>query len=379
MPKKLNIDEVKQRFLDKGLILDDSVYKNRNTKMNCHDKDGYKYYISLGCVCDERTNKFAITSKSNKWSIFNIQHFIDLNGGEAQVISDNYISEKNQIKIKCKCGKTYNTTWNRLLTIHKFTCTECGINRRAYNQKIDKELIFDKCNQLGFDLLNKNDSDMNTHNLIVCDKDGYKYKTTIYNLMKSKKENFGDGSVRFSVKNPFQLENMRKYLSLNDFEVKLSDLVVQNFNARDEYVDFICKECKQPFKSTWSQTILNKRERCLDCVGRKSNLEYAVEEYLKQNNIEYIYQKRFDGCKNKRLLPFDFYLIDYNVIIEVQGSQHFYENDMFEQTLKERQEIDKIKKDFCITNNIGYLAIPFWHIENSDLYKSEINNIIGLN
>ena len=64
-----------------------------------------------------------------------------------------------------------------------------------------------------------------------------------------------------------------------------------------------------------------------------------------------------------KLFLFDFYLIDYNYVIEVNGGQHYYENkDYFHssRTLQEQQEVDQYKKQFCIDNNIGYLELPFW-------------------
>ena len=82
-------------------------------------------------------------------------------------------------------------------------------------------------------------------------------------------------------------------------------------------------------------------------------------------------KKRFDDCRNIKPLPFDFYLVDYNICIEVQEEQHYYEDASlkFGTKLEERQRIDKIKEDYCINNNIGYLAIPFWNIYNNRKYN----------
>jgi len=47
-----------------------------------------------------------------------------------------------------------------------------------------------------------------------------------------------------------------------------------------------------------------------------------IRNILKDNNIEYISQKKFDNCKYFRPLPFDFYLPNYNICIEFNGIQH---------------------------------------------------------
>ena len=78
-------------------------------------------------------------------------------------------------------------------------------------------------------------------------------------------------------------------------------------------------------------------------------------------------------------MPFDFYLIDYNTVIEVNGSQHYYENKVFERSLREQQEIDIYKKKCCEEHNIKFVEIPFWLIlqSKSNTYKKIIDNIIG--
>lgn len=47
-----------------------------------------------------------------------------------------------------------------------------------------------------------------------------------------------------------------------------------------------------------------------------SHGEICVQKYLDSNNINYITQQKFDDCRDKLPLPFDFYLPDYNVCIE---------------------------------------------------------------
>ena len=93
-------------------------------------------------------------------------------------------------------------------------------------------------------------------------------------------------------------------------------------------------------------------------------------------DIKYIQQKTFIGCKMKRLLPFDFYLIDYNCVIEVNGRQHYYEVKKFNRTLKEQKQYDDFKRKYCFENDIIYIEIPYYNIKNKN-YKMTIDNILG--
>ena len=89
--------------------------------------------------------------------------------------------------------------------------------------------------------------------------------------------------------------------------------------------------------------------------------EREVKYYLINHNISYIYQHTFDDCKNKKALPFDFYLPDYNACIEYDGEQHFRPVEYFggEDGFMRRQHNDKIKTTYCKLNNITLLRIRY--------------------
>lgn len=70
---------------------------------------------------------------------------------------------------------------------------------------------------------------------------------------------------------------------------------------------------------------------------------------------------------------YDFYLCDYNLIIEYDGEQHympvnFGDNDpiKMEENLKRVQEHDYLKNKYCEENHINLLRIPYWEKSNID-------------
>ena len=128
----------------------------------------------------------------------------------------------------------------------------------------------------------------------------------------------------------------------------------------------VCSECGETF---WLSTEAWKRSvktRCNKCVNIESNLEIKVRKWLEENKIDFIQQYRFSDCKNKKALPFDFYLPAFNTCIEVDGEQHYkigakIKNIKFtEQDVKRVQYNDKIKTDYCIENNIKLIRIPYY-------------------
>ena len=124
---------------------------------------------------------------------------------------------------------------------------------------------------------------------------------------------------------------------------------------------------------------------CPKCSS--SRLEIIIKDILEQNNIHYIHQCKFDWLKDINHLTVDFYLPEYNVVIECQGLQHFRPSDfgskkrdknkLFEMTLKH----DKIKFEECKKHNIDILYFsnlninyPYSVIENENELIEEILN-----
>ena len=95
-------------------------------------------------------------------------------------------------------------------------------------------------------------------------------------------------------------------------------------------------------------------------ICNESKGEKTIRNFLLINNINFIQQKKFDDCKHKQKLSFDFYLPKYNTCIEYDGIQHFellkyIGFDKF----KIIQKRDIIKNNYCISNNIHLLRIKY--------------------
>lgn len=104
--------------------------------------------------------------------------------------------------------------------------------------------------------------------------------------------------------------------------------------------------------------------RCPFC--NESSGERAINKYLRNSGISYIYQKRFSDCRYKHTLPFDFYLDKLNLVIEYDGIQHFKPVDFSnhgkqsaEESFKLGKKRDTIKNNYCLANKINILRIPY--------------------
>jgi hypothetical protein len=94
--------------------------------------------------------------------------------------------------------------------------------------------------------------------------------------------------------------------------------------------------------------------------------ESAISNYLTSHKIEFVAQKKFDDCIAKKRLPFDFYLSEYNTLIEFDGVQHFENRNFFHkgrETFENRVYKDKLKLQFCLENKITLLRIAYEEID----------------
>lgn len=152
-----------------------------------------------------------------------------------------------------------------------------------------------------------------------------------------------------------------------------------HIEAIDEYVNnetpirHFCKIHNYTWKDTPHDVFCNIG--CPKCTGYKH--EQIIAKWLDDNMINYISQYRFNDCRDKNALPFDFYLPMYNMCIEYDGRQHYYPVDFAGkgeewalQQLKITQTHDKIKTEYCKNNNILLLRISYLQNIEEELCKN---------
>lgn len=112
-----------------------------------------------------------------------------------------------------------------------------------------------------------------------------------------------------------------------------------------------------------------KGQGCPQCS--ESYGERKIRQFLIGDNVIYVYQKIFKDCKDKRALPFDFYLPEYDICIEYQGIQHYKPIEYFggQKTFENQILRDSIKREYCQKNNIFLCEIPYYSNIDDELIK----------
>lgn len=113
---------------------------------------------------------------------------------------------------------------------------------------------------------------------------------------------------------------------------------------------------------------------CAICKSSKG--ENFISLVLQRHNIRFEQQKTFEGCKYKSFLKFDFYLPDYNLLIEYDGLQHFQSVKYFggDEIFEIQKTKDQIKTDFANDQLINLLRI-YYTMNFNNVEKLIINTI----
>lgn len=373
------LKDVKKIIKDKGFIPLDFEWNGYDSYIDFEDKYGYRYSQKWSTFNRDDINDFKpIYFGHNKYSFYNMHIYIKNNGYECMIAQD-YPPKDCYEKIKFigKCGHIFERNWTKFIqkNTSKEYCPKCYRKLKPHRDYIKIDKYYDLFSQYNYNILeNLNDGKKrkNDTKILVEDKNGYKGYLTYANLSSRKEQ---CRFLPFHKTNKWSANNIKKYFKDNNIDV---ELITEQYNGYDIPLKFRCS-CGEIFERIFPQN--RTPYKCQKCLNSMSNYEIIVEDFLKKNNISYVRQKRFKDCKYKRELPFDFYLNELNICIEVQGEQHYmaiiFGNYNFEKADKIFEETiirDKIKEDYCEKNKIPLIEIKYNSIKDGS-YKDILNKL----
>lgn len=345
---------------------------NCNQHVECITQDGYYVMVSKenllkGC-------KPIIVASSNPKSIQNIELFLQKNNYKTKLLQgQTYINNVQKLKLVCECGREFCMSWNSLRLGCGIRCNVCNRQLQSQEQSLKKNDIECRFSDKNFKVLDNIETKYENQNskLKVIDKNGYMYDMSIGNLQHRNENSKG----KFSKNNNYVVHNLNVYCKHNMWSCK-----VLNLDKEKELLNIRC-ECGEVYQ-TKLYHFVKGQPRCSKCSHKISQLEIVIKDFLKSHNIDFIQQYKFSDCKDKRSLPFDFYLPKYNCCIEVDGRQHEQpvyfsgNNDEALQNFKLTKKHDNIKNKYCKKHNILLLRISENEIRNQqyeEIILSKLN------
>lgn len=277
------------------------------------------------------------------------------------------------IKIKCKCGIIFKRELTHITSSHATClCGHCAQKEASKNRKIRYNEKYNKMiEDLDITIINR------PENLYARDKveveDNKTHLRFIWSIGEKIKHPLvwqpnGDNYKNFRY-------NLLKYA--NDKGYSCRDILTYKGSPK---ISIVC-ECGNLFSCDYKK-FLDGQFRCIECSKHKSKYERLFETFLLDNNIEYISQYRTPLCKYKKPLAFDFFLSQQNILVEIQGEQHYKPtrfNNCSEIDAKlafdEQQLRDTIKATFCKEHHIPLLVISCDEIK-SGVFKQKTIDFI---
>ena len=97
-------------------------------------------------------------------------------------------------------------------------------------------------------------------------------------------------------------------------------------------------------------------------VIKMSSYESYFISLFKKEKINFTREKTYQDLK-RGLFRFDFYLTGREVLVEIDGEQHF-KPIYGRQNFLKGQEHDRQKNSYCLAKGIKLYRIPYWEIKN---------------
>lgn len=104
--------------------------------------------------------------------------------------------------------------------------------------------------------------------------------------------------------------------------------------------------------------------------------EDKIIRLLRAANIKFEREKTFSDLRGGKF-RYDFYLPSYNILIEVDGEQHFRQVKVFQKTRSDflkQQENDRRKNSYALANKIILIRIPYWELDNIKNFQDLLQN-----
>lgn len=268
----------------------------------------------------------------------------------------NYINNIIDVDIICKEHGIFQQRPSNHLTGNG--CKECYIENFR-NKKYLEKCINKFNNKYDYSLVDYKNNKSNVS--IICKEHGI-FKQTLKSHLK------GLGCPYCSGKR-----------MNTEFFIEKSNIVHNNYydyskteyTKANELVKIICPKHGEFEQKAY---IHSQGSGCKICKSSKGERE--IIKILNNLNIDYIHQKKFEDCKYKSNLVFDFYLPNFDICIEYNGLQHYEPCDYFggEDFFIITKIRDKIKKKYCKENNLKLFSISYKKNIESEI-KKIINNV----
>ena len=349
MAKRYSHDDYKEKLLEVNPNLDMiSAYKNSKTKIRVknkicnHEWDVIPTSLLLGHSCPICSGRQKKTHEQFVKEVAEINPNI-------KVLSE-YKNSTSKIECECLvCGRIWEVEANSILQGRG-----CGY---CYGSHLTDKEFKDKLHFRHPNIITK-DKYINgiTDIHFYCLLDNTLFKAKPKYVLRNE---FGCCPTCESEANSARQTWTNDYYVKQLFKATTTIVSLEPYVLNNVKIKHKCLNCN----TEWlvSPNMILAHPHCPKCDCSKG--EHKISEVLDSCNISYIHQKKFPDLRYKNPLSYDFYLPDYNLLIEYDGEFHY--KPIFSEKKFEIEKIrDSLKDEYAKKNHFNLLRIPYWEYEN---------------
>ena len=347
--KKLTYEYVKEQIEKEGYELLSKEYKNSNTKLKVKCPKDHEYEVRYNNWYNK--SRCSICYGNSKKTLVEVKDSFYRKG--LILLDDVYINRQQLLSVKCiKCGNIFKSSiWkiNR-----NMDCKKCS-NIKYTESFVKEELL--KYNYILVSPYRKTRDSIK----IKCNK-GHIYNSTFSQFMRKSRCYIcsGNHKLKYSYVKE-QIENVEGY-----------ELLSKEYKNNVTKLKLLCPKdhvCKISYSN------FSKGRRCKKCYDGKnhSNQEKEilkiVENLLPDKKIIPNDRTQIINPKTGKNLELDIWIPELNKAIEFNG-EYWHLN---------RKDIDEIKINECIKNNINLLVIwDYEWIKNKEKCIKNIREFVNV-
>jgi very-short-patch-repair endonuclease len=282
-----------------------------------------------------------------------------------------YKTTEDKVELKCRKGHTFFQTPHHNLAGHGCDYCARGIYILNTEQLIEESR---KVHGDKYDYSKSIFTGMNNHITIKCNEHGEFSQVTI-NHVTYGRGCYDCAQIKNGIAARKPLEKFIEEANIVHNNKFNYSRVHETYEKGTSKVNIGCPICEQYFLIRVKDHL--DGHQCKNCKNKTQVILYNFLRNQYGDNC-FVPEKIFEECKNKNYLPFDFYSEEMNLVIELDGRQHFQEVNIFRETLEIRQKIDFKKMFFLQNKNISLIRIFQEDIyENKYDWKNDIINNIN--
>ena len=253
-------------------------------------------------------------------------------------------------KVRCKCLIDEHEWFSLPSTLLRGTgCPKC------YGHVTEKDFIEKLYEVKPHIVLEGKYFGSKTRTKFRCLNDGFVWETTPYHILHS------SGCPMCANK----AQSARQTLTDEEYSKRLravtNDILpIGKYIKHNIPILHRCLKCNNEWMVS-PNSLITEKVGCPKCNCTKG--ENRIIKFLEDNNIDFVYQKKFDDLKNINYLFYDFYIPKSNTLIEYDGEFHYI--DIFEDgSFKGGKIRDSLKDEYAKKNSIKLIRIPYWDFDN---------------